>query len=144
MRRHQSSFGSARTLLIASAALWAFTLPAVAQELKFDIPAEDASTAIQEFGHEANLQIVISAADARGKRTNAVRGVMTSRQALKQLLDGTGIEVSSDDGKAIVLAGRRQASDAKGSEPTPTSIETVEVTGSRVITNIANSPTPLT
>jgi outer membrane receptor for ferric coprogen and ferric-rhodotorulic acid len=76
---------------------------ALSQTTAFNILGQDASTAILEFARQARLQIIAPADRLIGIRTHSVSGVMDSRSALKLLLEGTGLIVSSDDGHTISL-----------------------------------------
>ena len=76
---------------------------AYAQVMTFNVPEQDATTAIPEFARQANLEIVAPADSLRGIRTRTIRGAIDVRAALRQLLDGTGLKVASDDGHTISL-----------------------------------------
>src|ERR1700686_4529167 len=76
---------------------------AEAQTASFNIPAEDATTAIPEFARQAGLQIIAPADQVKGIKTQAIQGSMDVHVALKQLLEGTGLAVTSDDGRTISL-----------------------------------------
>ena len=76
---------------------------AAAQSVGFDLPAEDAVTAIPLFGRQANLQILAPANQLRGIKTHAVQGAMEARAALRLLLEGTGLFIAADDGRTIIL-----------------------------------------
>ena len=82
-----------RPALMASAAIVCVTTatPATAQVRTFNVPGQDAARGVAAFARQADVQILISASDARGRRTNAVRGNLTIEQALQQLVVGTGL-----------------------------------------------------
>ncbi|HEX4178358.1 MAG TPA: TonB-dependent receptor, partial [Rhizomicrobium sp.] len=125
-------------------------LPAAAQTRAVDIPSEEAARSIPEFARQENIQIIAPVSQLHGINTPAVSGRMALDEALKALLVGTGLEVASDDGSTIVL--RRIAAAASvnadvvtaDSEQLPSESIIVTVTGSRVISDAANSPTPVT
>jgi outer membrane receptor for ferric coprogen and ferric-rhodotorulic acid len=73
------------------------------QTMTFNVPEQDAATAIPEFARQANLEIVAPADSLKGIRTRTIRGAIDVRAALKQLLDGTGLMIASDDGHTISL-----------------------------------------
>jgi iron complex outermembrane receptor protein len=133
---------------VAVATLPAVAAPAAAQPRKINIPSEEAAKSIPEFARQENIQIVAPVSQLHGIKTQAVSGSMELEAALNSLLVGTGLEVASNDGSTIVL--RRAAAAAPIAEDTntadigPSPSETIVVTGSRVISNAANSPTPLT
>ena len=127
------------------------TLPpvtAAAQPRSINIPSEEAAKSIPEFARQENIQIIAPVSQLHGIKTQAVSGSMEMDAALNSLLVGTGLEVASNDGTTIVL--RRaattvpviEASDTADAGPAPS--ESIVVTGSRVISDAANSPTPLT
>jgi hypothetical protein len=76
---------------------------AVAQSVSFNIPAQEAATAIAEFARQAKLQIIAPADRLKGVRTHAIVGKLEIHAALEQLLNGTGLVVASDDGRTISL-----------------------------------------
>lgn len=101
---------------------------AVAQTRAFDIPAQDATRSIPEFGRQAGLQIIVSGATLRGLRTPAVKGNLDAREALRRLLGGTDLVITSDDGRVVTL-GKQQSSGLKTSSSVDPAII---VTGSRL------------
>jgi iron complex outermembrane receptor protein len=119
---------------------------ASAQPRIINIPSEEAAKSIPEFARQENIQIVAPVGQLHGIKTQAVTGNMELKDALSNLLVGTGLEVASDDGATIVL--RRAAAavlqaprqDEDGLAPS----EFIVVTGSHVISDTANSPTPVT
>ncbi len=90
-------------LLGISAVAFGGTAFADDQTKSFDVPAQLATTSIPEFAHEANIQILVPEDAVRGKRTNALHGNFSVRDALNQLLAGIGVTVVADNGRMIVL-----------------------------------------
>ncbi|MBW8881706.1 MAG: STN domain-containing protein, partial [Asticcacaulis sp.] len=96
--------GSLRGALMVSAAIVVMASPAGAQAVKtFDIPAQDAATALPAFAQQSGLQVLAPAQDLRGVRTNAVQGAYRVDTALGRLVDGTGLTVKTNDGSAAVV-----------------------------------------
>jgi len=125
--------------------------PAFAQSKLFDIPEQYASQSLPEFARQAGIQIVAPGDQLRDVKTPAVKGSLSVDQALALLISGTGLEVAKNSGSTIVL--RRPDRMAETRAPAPAdnrvedvqaSIEEVIVTGSRVISDVTRSPTPLT
>lgn len=88
--------------------LQAWGAQAQAQELhRFNVRADDAALAIQGFGQQSGLQIMVSAQDLAGKHLNPVNGEMTTEAAFRTLLAGTGLSPQYVDERsvAIVAAG---------------------------------------
>lgn len=119
-----------KTLLGCGAALGVLMIAggASAQTRSLDIPAQSAARAILEYGRQTGLQIVVSGVELRGVNTRAVRGTLDARAALHAMIAGTGLTITSDDGRTITL-GRQQTSSL------PTDIDAnpeIIVTGSRL------------
>src|SRR5450631_2043244 len=82
--------------------LTAFTT-AMSQTIAFDVPGQEAATAIPEFARQAGLQIIAPADRLKGVKTHSLHGAIDTRAALRLLLEGTGLSVASDDGHTISL-----------------------------------------
>src|SRR5690606_30064581 len=82
---------------------------AAAQELRFNVPSQEANKSIPEFARQARLQIIAPAAGLRGVRTQAVEGTLDAREALTALLEGTGLEIGADNGSTVALRVRAGA-----------------------------------
>ncbi|HEY4077827.1 MAG TPA: TonB-dependent receptor [Rhizomicrobium sp.] len=124
-------------------------IAAAAQPYAIDVPSEEAAKSIPEFARQTNIQIIAPVGQLHGIKTPAVYGNMEVETALGNLLVGTGLEVARNDGATVILRRGTAAApvmqavgngDAGPAQP----VETVVVTGSRVISDITNSPTPLT
>ena len=122
--------------------------PAAAQLRSLSIPSEEAAKSIPEFARQENIQIIAPVSQLHGINTPAVSGSMELDEALKALLVGTGLEVASNDGATVVLrrteAARSDTDDMAVVDSELPLLETIIVTGSRVISDAANSPTPVT
>ena len=90
-------------LAYAIAAALASTSPAMAQQRKFEVSAQPAVTAIPELARQAQVQIIAPAGSLEGIHTPAIVGEMDARKALRMLLEGTGLEIKSDEGNVILL-----------------------------------------
>ncbi|MFW7268159.1 TonB-dependent siderophore receptor [Gluconacetobacter sp. Hr-1-5] len=69
----------------------------------FDIPAQPLSAALMRFVQQAGLQVTADSALLRGVNTSGVHGRLTPRQALGQLLAGTGLAALPAGGRTVVL-----------------------------------------
>ena len=123
---------------------------AAAQPRTINVPSEEAAKSIPDGARQENIQIVAPVGQLHGIKTPAVNGSMEVNVALDNLLVGTGLEVAHNDGATIIL---RRASlvspsllmdQSAGVAASAAPVESVVVTGSRVISDAANSPTPLT
>ena len=74
-----------------------------AQTRDFNVPTQAAVTAVPEFARQARVQVVASARDLQGVRTQPVVGEMTVREALQRLIANTPLQVASDTGTLITL-----------------------------------------
>lgn len=118
----------------AAAAVLTLANDAWAKPRPFDLPPQDAVKAIPEFARQAGLQIVAPAGKLRGVRTPAIHGVMEPRDALRVLLQGTGLEVASDNGSLVTLtmyAAAPVSANATMAASEVVSVEDVVVTANR-------------
>ena len=122
--------------------------PALAEPRNIDIPSEEAAKSIPEFARQENIQIIAPVSQLHGIKTQAVSGRMELDEALRTLLVGTGLEVASNDGITIVLRRAAEAlpvtDDSEAAAIGISPSESIIVTGSRVISDAGNSPTPVT
>src|SRR6267378_3461497 len=102
-----------------------------------DISGSDLLTALPALSRQTGV-VVLYPYQLAQVRSNPVKGLYTVPEVLQLMLQGTGF---SGDVSAPVCA--QQASAQAGGTQEGT-VESVTVTGSRVISDIANSPTPLT
>jgi len=78
-------------LMGASVVAIACASPAMAQTRTYSIPAQSASSGVAALARQSDQQVLISARDAKGKKTREVRGEMTIEQAFAKLLAGSGL-----------------------------------------------------
>lgn len=125
--------------LLPSALALAVSLPVAgyvqAQEIELDIPAQALGSALQEFGRQANLQVLYSPTDVAGKNSSAVKGKLDPQQAINTLLAGTSTTHNLSGNALTVTA----ASASAGLELSPTQV-TGNVLGN--ITEDSGSYTP--
>jgi outer membrane receptor protein involved in Fe transport len=95
-------------LLLASLLAVGMPLPATAQEVHaFNVSAQDPASAIRMFGAQAEIQILASADDLKGKNFNPVRGDISTEEALNSLLAGTGLDHRYVSDRAVALISNR-------------------------------------
>jgi len=81
--------------------------PMAAQEITFNLEEAEMQSVLPEFGRQAGLQIVAPSEGIEHVRARRIIGSMTPREALRLLLEGTGISIASDDGHTIALRAPR-------------------------------------
>ena len=69
--------------------------PAWAQTKTFNVAAQPAASGVADFARQADVQILVSAADVRGRRTAAVRGEMAVDAGLRGCLNREGIKFTA-------------------------------------------------
>ncbi|WP_165357196.1 TonB-dependent receptor [Sphingosinicella sp. CPCC 101087] len=98
----------------AFALLW--SAPAMAQERqRYDLAEGDAAQRVQAVAIQSGVQVIAPSADLAGVRTRPVAGEYTPAEALRQMLAGTGLEVASGSGGALVVTRPSAGSTALGS-----------------------------
>jgi iron complex outermembrane receptor protein len=96
-------------LLIAALAI-AGPLPAFATEThQFEVPVEDAPSAIRDFASQAHVQILVAGENVREKHLHPVSGEFSTEQGLQLLLADSGLSPQYVGDRSIALV---KASDA--------------------------------
>lgn len=128
-------------------------LAAQAQTVPADVPAGELSTALDTLARQTGSQFVYRADQLKGVRTRGSHGAATSRQALDQLLQGTGWSAKHDPSGAVVIVRAGMPASAPkpapaqtpaAAEPAPTELQTLQVTGSRIPRAQVEGPAPIT
>src|SRR6266851_3619799 len=102
--------GQMSAFILASVLAVAAPLPASAQEVHaFNVSAQDPAGAIRAFGVQAGVQILASADDLKGKKLNPVSGDISTEDALKVLLAGTGLDHRYVGERAVALVSNNPA-----------------------------------
>jgi iron complex outermembrane recepter protein len=112
----------------------------------YAIPAGAAAAAISAFSEQSGEQIVYPVDIVRGVRTNAVRGDLTAREALEQLIAGTNLVVVQDASTGAL--GLRRADDKALALETKdgqraVKLEDYRVLGSRIRQSDVAGPSPV-
>ncbi len=114
--------------------------PAMAAVKTFRIRAQDAGPAVAEFARQADVQLLLSAVAAKGKRANALQGTFEVGRGLDLLLKGTGLRAQpiAPGIYALALEPRPEphAIAPSPAAPTqiamPTFVDQLVVTGTRI------------
>lgn len=83
---------------------------AVNTRKQFDLPPDSAERSIKRLSEQSGVEVLFPTNLARDVRTNAVRGEFTPREALDQMLVGTGL-MPAQDRATGALTIRREGSD---------------------------------
>lgn len=111
---------------LASTALLAFGSQVQAQDVSFDIPAQPLWSALQEWGRQSDLQVLVNPEAIQGKTSTQVRGRYPPEQAARILLRNSGLDFSLA-GDTLTLT-MRPATATLDINPTSISAEPVEPT----------------
>ena len=85
---------------------------------RFDIPAEQLGTALDEFARQADVTLLFSSTLVARARTPGVHGELQVTAALGQLLGGTGLGFRQVSPSAIAIIGASGPSEGSGSTAT--------------------------
>lgn len=86
---------------------------AVLQSLRsFDISVQPLDSALISFGQQSGLQVSVDPGLVASRYSQAVKGRMSSEQALSALLSGSGVEWRYEQGTLVFELTRRQVFDA--------------------------------
>lgn len=108
----------------------------------FDLPAEPLARALHDYAQISGRQIVFTEADVAGKTAPALKGRYSAQDALRRLLDQSGLEAQVTPTGGVMVRPKDKSSD-----PAPHgtgSMESVEITASRIVRNGFQAPTPTT
>lgn len=114
--RHRPPFRQ-RLALPALVAGLIFTSQALAQDLQLDLPAGPLEQSLDNLARQAGVEILYSSEQATGKTAPAISGTFSADQALRQLLQGSGLQVQVQDGSLIVVPQRTRDEQAQSGSP---------------------------
>jgi catecholate siderophore receptor len=73
--------------------------------IRFDIPEQPLARALADFSRQSAVRVRVDLAAASGARSRPVSGALNAAEALRRLLDGTGLAARfPDDGTVLVTA----------------------------------------
>lgn len=141
--------------LAASVCIVAIATPAYAQERQFNLPAGELKIVLDAFTRQAGSSVIYRSADMQGVRSAGYQGSTSAQNALEAVLRGTGFQMRVDRSGAIAVV--REGNGAAGSEVVPAGQASADllaeensagdpilVTGSRVVRDGYDAPTPTT
>lgn len=140
-------FRGVRQVLLGTAAIVcaASATPALAQVKTFNVPAQPAAEGIAAFSRQADIQLLISARDARGRTTRAVVGNFSVTDGLHRLLEDSGLvaQPTGPQTYSIVPATEGNALRPLPDEVSSAAAEEIVVTGTN-IRGVVPESSPLT
>jgi iron complex outermembrane receptor protein len=139
-----------RQMAYATATVVAFAASATAQaqERRFDIAEQSATTSIPLLAKQAQVQITAPGKILRGVTTPALHGNYDVRTALSQLLKNTRLRIVGDSGGIITLAEGPVLSAVAPAEtiansPDPTATQDIVVTATKRAERLIDTPVPV-
>jgi vitamin B12 transporter len=75
-----------------------------------DIPAQPLVTALRQFADQTGLQLAVETSITTGKTSAAVKGTLSSQDALEKLLKGTGLSYRFLDSRTVAVVGTEKTS----------------------------------
>jgi hypothetical protein len=97
-----------------------------------NIPPGELATALDSVAQQAGVELLFQPDQLKDIHTHGVVGVMTARQAVKKLLEGTSLQLRTDpDNDAMMIAAAGAAPEPGAAPPALTPQEEVEVTARR-------------
>jgi iron complex outermembrane receptor protein len=140
---------------------WAQT---VVRHFQVNIGAMSVEDALKRLQRETGVNLVFAPDQVRDRATRGVAGDLPVEDAIRQLLDGTGLDVINNSGQLFVIVeaearaplqkpGPLQKAEAKPKRPSPAAgsqsvllsgVEEIVVAGSRVAGDGYAAPTPVT
>jgi hypothetical protein len=70
-----------------------------------DVPAGALGVALELISKQAGVELVFRPEQVKGLRTNGVTGTLSAQEAVKKLLEGTPLQVRSDDATGAMMIG---------------------------------------
>src|SRR5688572_21518265 len=74
------------------------------QRYDLNIPAGDLATALKLLAEQSGTDLVFRPEQVQGVRTEGAKGDFTAQEAIKRLLEGTSLQVSTDTTGAMLIA----------------------------------------
>ena len=95
-----------KSCLIAFACSISLSAYAIAETPKqVDVPAGDLGTALQLISRQAGVELVFRADQVKGLRTEGVSGILSAQEAVRKLLEGTPLQLRTDDATGAMMIG---------------------------------------
>jgi iron complex outermembrane receptor protein len=106
-------------LLLLGLGLAVLGFAAEAAKKNFNVPANDAAKALKQFAAQSGEQLLFSPSDVAGVKTLAIKGSLTARAALEQMLEGTALVVAQDKSTGALAVRKETAAESKNGASRP-------------------------
>jgi len=120
-----------------SALLTGAAFAAGANARPYDIPQQDAATALQAYAMQSGKQVLFPYEAAKGKQAPQIKGDYSDQEVIALLANSAGLRVSADDGKTVTLRPQASAAGEGGDEGT---VQALIVTAQKREENIQDVP----
>ena len=124
--------GTALSVMLAGVSFAAEARP-------FDIPQQDAATALQAFAMQSGRQVLFPYEAAKGKQAPQIKGDYSDAEVLALLAQSAGLKITADDGKTVTLRPQAAAA-AEGGDDSGT-VQALIVTAQKREEQIQDVPT---
>jgi iron complex outermembrane receptor protein len=98
---------------------------------RIDIPAGDLNTALEYLATRSGTGLVYRPEQVKGVKTRGVHGALSPEEAVKQLLEGTGLEASTDSTGAMLIAAPQVIARNSHSDDDGTLLDEIIVTATK-------------
>jgi len=98
--------------------------PAEAPRRVFDVPADDSLASLKIFAQQCGQEIIYPPDKVKGTRTNAVKGEFVPKEALDQMLAGTGLIATEAKSGVLTVNRVSDANTERSAEASPASAGT--------------------
>ncbi len=104
MRWREIGLGVGRCVVLAVLAM-GLAIPAFAESntVSLNIPPQELSTALAALAEQANVQVLYASELASGRMTKGVVGTMLLEEAVRQVLEGTGLQHVFTNARTVTL-----------------------------------------
>ncbi len=120
------------TLLASSLLLGLSSMTQAAGEIDFDLPAAPLEQSLNALAAQSDSQVLFSSDITLGKQSPALRGRLTTNEALQRLLNDSGLDVQQQDEHTFIVVPRRKPEIATA----PVELAPMEVTSSRTSSDV--------
>lgn len=113
------AFGRTHRAVAVCAILFGAPVLAAANSLRSGIPAQPLPSALRAFAAQAHIQVLYVYSVVANLRSHAIRGGLDAREALQELLRGTGLEAVYTSDTAVTIRPAFRAAQPKPRSGTP-------------------------